>query len=86
MRADAALGGGGDGQAEDDGPVLEKLLEGVVKNSAHGRPVAPHHAFETVDRADHVAFVDHIVAADADKQVFRVIGHADDLVRDDLSE
>ena len=44
-----------------------------------------HHALHAVDRADHVGLVDHVAAADADKEVFRVVRHADDLVRHDLT-
>ena len=47
--------------------------------------VFSHHALHAVNCADHVRFVDHIAAADADEQVLRVVRHADDLVRHDLT-
>ena len=47
--------------------------------------VFSHHALHAVNCADHVRFVDHIAAADADKEVFGVVRHADDLVRHDLT-
>ena len=47
--------------------------------------VFSHHAFHAVYCADHVRLVYHIAAADADKEVFGVVRHADDLVRHDLT-
>ena len=47
--------------------------------------VFSHHALHAVNCADHVRFVDHIAAADADKQILRVVRHADDFMRHDLT-
>ena len=42
--------------------------------------VPAHHTLHAVDRADHVALVNHIAAAHADENILRVVGHADDFV------
>ena len=61
------------------------MLHAVVEDLPHGRMVFSHHALHAVDRADHVRFVYHIAATHADEQVLRVVCHADDLVRHDLT-
>ena len=80
-----ALWGRADGQDEQNRALVQKVLHAIVENLPHGRMVFPHHALHAIDRADHVRFVDHIAAAHADEQVLRVVSHADDLVRHDLT-
>ena len=80
-----ALRCGADSQDEQDRTLVQEVFHAVVEDLPHGRMVFSHHTFHTVDRADHVALVDHVAAADADEQVLGVIRHADDLVRHDLT-
>ena len=80
-----ALWGRADGQDEQNRAVAQEMFHAVVEDLPHGRMVFSHHALHAVNCADHVRFVDHIAAADADKQIFRVVRHADDLVRHDLT-
>ena len=41
--------------------------------------VAPHRLLHSANRPDHVRLVDHVAAADADKEVLGVVRHADNL-------
>ena len=76
---------GADSQDKQDRAVAQEMFHAVVEDLPHGRMVFSHHALHAVNCADHVRFVDHIAAADADKQILRVVRHADDLVRHDLT-
>jgi hypothetical protein len=58
----------------------------IVEDFTHRRKILAHHTLHAVDGADHVALVDHVAAAHADKQVLRMVRHADDLVRHDLAD
>ena len=80
-----ALRSRADSQDKQDRAVAQEMFHAVVKDLPHGRMVFSHHALHAVNCADHVRFVDHIAAADADKQILRVVRHADDLVRHDLT-
>ena len=64
----------------------EKILLSVVENAAHGREILAHHALHAVKRAEHVRGVYHRRAAASDEDVFRVVRHADDLVRHHLPD
>ena len=72
---------GADSKNEENRTILQKMLHAVVENFAHGRMVLTHHALYAIDRTNHVGFIDHVASADTDKEIFRVIRHADDLVR-----
>ena len=74
-----------DSQDEQNGPVIQEMLHAVVEDLPHRRMILSHHALHAVNCADHVRLVDHIAAAHADKEVFGVVRHADDLVRHDLT-
>ena len=80
-----ALWGRADGQDEQNRAVAQEMFHAVVEDLPHGRMVFSHHALHAVNCADHVRFVDHIAAAHADEQVLRVVRHANDLVRHDLT-
>ena len=80
-----ALRRSADGQDEQNRAVAQEMFHAVVEDLPHGRMVFSHHALHAVNCAYHVRFVDHIAAADADKQVLRVVRHANDLVRHDLT-
>ena len=73
-----------DGQNEQNRAFVQEMLHAVVEDFAYRRMVFSHHALHAVDRADHMGFVDHVAAADAYKEVLRVVRHADDLVRHNL--
>ena len=83
--ADLPAGSGGHREGKEDRTVLQKVFHPVVEEPADRRVVPAHHALHAADRADHVAFVDHLAAAHAHEEVFRVVGHADDLVGHHLS-
>ena len=78
------LRSGADGQDKQNGALLQKMLHAIVKDLSYGCVVFAHHALHAVDRADHVRLVDHIAAAHADKEVFGMVRHANDLMRHDL--
>ena len=83
--ADAAAGRGGNGQGKENGAILQKVLHAVVEQLPYRGVILAHHALHAVHSAHHVAFVDHIAAAHAHKQIFGMVGHADDLVRHHLT-
>ena len=64
-----ALWSRADGQNKENGPTVQEMLHAIVEDFPHRRMVFPHHALHAVNCADHVRFVDHIAAADADKQI-----------------
>ena len=61
------------------------MREGIIEQGAHRAVIFAHDTLHTIHGTDHMAFVDHFAAANTDKEIFRVICHADDLMRDDLS-
>ena len=77
---------GDDGLDVDDGQVRGEVLAGVVEDAADGRLGAAHHALHAVDGAEEVGAVDADGAAGADEDVLVAVGHADDLVRNDLAD
>lgn len=75
-----------DGEDVEEGKVLAEFVLSVVEDAAERSVGAPHHAFHAVGGADEVAFVDAFHAAGSDEDVLVVVGHADDLVGDDLAD
>ncbi len=70
----------------DDRQILGEVIAGVVQHAAHGRVGAAHHAFHTVDGAEEVAAVNADGATGADEDVLVVVRHANDFMRNDLSD
>ena len=64
----------------------EKMLLGIVEYLSDGGVIPAHYPLHTVERAEHVRAVYHRAAAAADEDVLRVVCHADDLVRHDLTD
>ena len=62
------------------------MLIGIVEDLPDRREVASHHPLHAVDGTDDVALVDHVRSAGSDEEVLGLVGHADDLVGDDLSD
>ena len=76
----------GTGQNIKQGQIFEKMLLRIIKNAPHGGEILAHDAFQPVKCAEHVACIDHGSAAAADKDVFGIIRHTDDLMRHDLPD
>src|SRR6202140_1767967 len=64
----------------------EKMRGGVIQHTADWIVRAPHDALHTVHGAKIVAAVDAVGSARSDQNVFVVVRHADNFVRDDLAE
>ncbi|OPZ09366.1 MAG: hypothetical protein BWZ10_02562 [candidate division BRC1 bacterium ADurb.BinA364] len=63
-----------------------EMLAHVIEHVAHGRLFAAHHALHAMHRADEVRFVNGLLAADADEDVFVLVGDADDFVGHELAD
>ena len=68
------------------GRLRGEVVAGVVENAAHGRVGAAHHALHAVDGAEEVRAMNSDGATGADEDVLVVVGHADDLVGNDLAD
>ena len=86
VHVDVALRGGGNGQDVGDGHMHQEVVLGIVKHLAHRRMVAAHDALHAIERAQHVAGVDHARAAASHQHVFVAVGHAHHLVRHHLAD
>ena len=85
VRMDLAAGRGVHRQHPENRALRKEMLERIVEETPDGRMVAAHRLLHAAHRPDHVGLVDHVRAAASHEEVLRVVGHADHLVRDDLS-
>ncbi|VEU36263.1 unnamed protein product [Pseudo-nitzschia multistriata] len=65
---------------------LQKVLAGPVQYGPQGVVGPAHHVLHPVDGADEVGEVDRLQAAHPHEEVLVEVGHAHDLVRDDLPD
>ena len=56
----------------------------IVEYPADRRVVAPHHSLQPIQSAEHVRLVDELRTADANENIFGVVRHADNFMRDNL--
>ena len=62
------------------------MFGGVIEDAPHRRVRPTHHPLHAVGRPHKMTLVDALLAARAHKDVFIVIGHANDFVRNDLAD
>lgn len=65
---------------------LTKEFFCLIEDATEGGVGFPHHAFHAIGCSDEVGFVDPGDAAGADEEVFVAVGHADDFVRNHLTD
>ena len=73
-------------QHEGDLKLVQEIFLDIVKESSHRRIFPSHDRLDPADGADHMGLVDHIPAADAHQQVFRVVRHSHHLMGNHLAD